>query len=203
VAAFFFNAKPQRTNLVERWPATPEDNLERLANAGFPYDRQIPKCSNCGGKSRFSYFSLRTVRLTLEPKEMGHGSKACKQERIATHEKVEVKCVLCQAVGHRARDCTEPRVNKFACRNCGLVSFRHRQDDFFMVLSERLPGARITKQPTAPSPEPHRMLSVADVKKVSYFQPCRPLLTISVGHFAKDCPKGSDMRGPKTCRNCG
>lgn len=49
---------------------------------------------------------------------MGHGSKACKQERN-TIERVEVKCVNCGNVGHRARDCTEKRRDRFACRNCG------------------------------------------------------------------------------------
>lgn len=54
VVGFYFSAKPQRANLRDRWPATPEENLERLADAGFPYDRQIPKCGNCGGKWRSS-----------------------------------------------------------------------------------------------------------------------------------------------------
>lgn len=49
---------------------------------------------------------------------MGHISRSCKEER-AERERVEVKCVNCSAVGHRARDCPEPRRDKFACRNCG------------------------------------------------------------------------------------
>ena len=50
--------------------------------------------------------------------EMGHTARGCKEERVV-HERVEVKCVNCSAVGHRARDCTEPRRDRFACRNCG------------------------------------------------------------------------------------
>lgn len=63
VVGLYFSDKPQRINLKERWPATPEENLERLAEAGFPLDRQIPKCSNCGSKTRLpssdsnSYFT--------------------------------------------------------------------------------------------------------------------------------------------------
>ncbi|GAB1200865.1 hypothetical protein APSETT444_010245 [Aspergillus pseudonomiae] len=49
---------------------------------------------------------------------MGHTARGCKEERVV-HERVEVKCVNCSAVGHRARDCTEPRRDRFACRNCG------------------------------------------------------------------------------------
>jgi hypothetical protein len=55
VVGFYFSEKPQRANLKDRWPPTPEDNLERLADAGFPYDRHIPKCANCGGKCRGRY----------------------------------------------------------------------------------------------------------------------------------------------------
>lgn len=51
-------------------------------------------------------------------KEMGHIARSCKEER-APVERVEVKCVNCSAVGHRARDCPEPRRDQFACRNCG------------------------------------------------------------------------------------
>lgn len=40
-----------RAVLEPRWPRDAEDNLERLANAGLPYDRGIIKCRNCGGKS--------------------------------------------------------------------------------------------------------------------------------------------------------
>lgn len=48
---------------------------------------------------------------------MGHTARGCKQERNLV-ERVEVKCVNCDQPGHRARDCTEKRKDKFACRNC-------------------------------------------------------------------------------------
>lgn len=52
---------------------------------------------------------------------MGHTARGCKEERVVNFERVEVKCVNCDGVGHRARDCTEPRHDKFACRNCGYL----------------------------------------------------------------------------------
>lgn len=50
VVGFYYSSKAQRAHLRDRWPASVEENLERLADAGFPYDRQIPKCANCGGE---------------------------------------------------------------------------------------------------------------------------------------------------------
>lgn len=49
VVSFFFGLEPRRVQLKERWPASVEENLERLADSGFGHDRMIPKCRNCGG----------------------------------------------------------------------------------------------------------------------------------------------------------
>lgn len=50
--------------------------------------------------------------------EIGHIAKNCKQERTEA-ERTEIKCSNCEAVGHRVRDCPEPRRSKHGCRNCG------------------------------------------------------------------------------------
>jgi hypothetical protein len=96
------------------WPQTPEENLARLADAGEPIDRGIPKCSNCD--------------------QLGHISKSCPEEKQENADRVMVKCFNCDEVGHRVRDCEyyhchcstiisdfqgpNPRPDKFACRNC-------------------------------------------------------------------------------------
>ena len=51
------------------------------------------------------------------PSELGHIAKSCKDEK-KERERIQIKCVNCGEVGHRARDCTQQRVNRFACRNC-------------------------------------------------------------------------------------
>lgn len=60
-------------------------------------------------------------RWRLTRLEMGHTSRGCKEERTII-ERVEVKCVNCNEAGHRARDCTQPRRDKYGCRNCGYVN---------------------------------------------------------------------------------
>ncbi|KAI9643994.1 hypothetical protein NHQ30_007346 [Ciborinia camelliae] len=91
------SSKHSRPKEKENWPATPEENLERLADAGEPVDRGVPLCSRCS--------------------ELGHISKHCTEE-AGESERVQVQCFNCNEVGHRVRDCPIPREDKFACRNC-------------------------------------------------------------------------------------
>ena len=113
VCSFFFSPNPRRRNAKQGWPATPDENLERLTNAGLPYERGIPKCGRCNGKLA-KYVLLGRADTDTE---LGHTVRACPEEKTEV-DRVEVKCVNCEAVGHRARDCPEPRKDRFACRNC-------------------------------------------------------------------------------------
>ncbi|KAI9681568.1 MAG: hypothetical protein M1829_000765 [Trizodia sp. TS-e1964] len=88
---------PKRRNMANGWPESPEENLERLADAGMVVDRRVMLCRNCG--------------------EVGHGFKSCTQEPQVI-EQPSVKCFNCNEDGHRARDCTVIREDPFACRNC-------------------------------------------------------------------------------------
>lgn len=40
--------KPRRAKLAQGWPESPEQNLERLASAGYVQDIGVPLCGNCG-----------------------------------------------------------------------------------------------------------------------------------------------------------
>ncbi|KAL6245917.1 hypothetical protein RBB50_007070 [Rhinocladiella similis] len=96
--SYFKSNKPQRPALVAKWPATPEENLARLSDAGTPLDRGVDKCNNCG--------------------EIGHKSKACPQDKIEK-EQPKVLCHLCGEEGHRVRDCTQERKKSGrACKIC-------------------------------------------------------------------------------------
>jgi hypothetical protein len=62
--SFMLSAEPHRKKWTEGWPENPEQNLERLAEAGFVMDRLVPLCDNCGGgfypPSLFVEFDLLT-----------------------------------------------------------------------------------------------------------------------------------------------
>ncbi|KAH7412349.1 hypothetical protein DE146DRAFT_276200 [Phaeosphaeria sp. MPI-PUGE-AT-0046c] len=40
--------KPRRAKMAQGWPESPDQNLERLASAGFVQDCGVPMCGNCG-----------------------------------------------------------------------------------------------------------------------------------------------------------
>lgn len=46
---YYKSPKARRHNAKEGWPPSPEENLERLQDAGMAMDRGIPRCSNCSG----------------------------------------------------------------------------------------------------------------------------------------------------------
>lgn len=70
---YHFSAKPRRGRSLETWPASPEENLERLKDAGVVEDRHVPMCSNC--------------------KTLGHSARFCKEEK-QEREKYVVKVRL-------------------------------------------------------------------------------------------------------------
>lgn len=82
-----FGARPTRPRERDVWPETPEQNLERLADAGEVVDRGLTKCTNCN--------------------ELGHSSKYCTEEKHETPTVKVVKCYNCDGEGHRIRDCTD------------------------------------------------------------------------------------------------
>lgn len=79
-----FSSQPDRAREKAGWPASAEENMARLADAGEPVSRLMQKCNNCD--------------------ELGHTAKACPQD---PNEKVRVTitCYNCGEEGHRVRDC--------------------------------------------------------------------------------------------------
>ena len=45
--SYRFSEKPKRPKEAEGWPTSPDENMERLKDAGEPVDRGVPLCSNC------------------------------------------------------------------------------------------------------------------------------------------------------------
>lgn len=79
-----FSAQPDRQREKANWPASPEENLARLEDAGEPVSRLMQKCNNCN--------------------ELGHTSKECPQDPMEK-ARVTIACYNCGEEGHRVRDC--------------------------------------------------------------------------------------------------
>ncbi|CAG8036861.1 unnamed protein product [Penicillium salamii] len=219
VVGFYFRAKASRGKLRERWPADPEENLERLANAGLPFERMIPKCLNCG--------------------ELGHIKKSCKEERVENDDRVEIKCSNCDEVGHRVRDCMVKRKYRHGCRNCGSgdhiaaecteersaegVECRRCNQSMSMHESTLSKEPRCTNIfffsfqaghfakdcPTAGDRGPRQCRNCGSEDHLAREcdQPRNPATMTcrnceQVGHLSKDCPQPRDYSKVQ-CNNCG
>ncbi|KAK4945981.1 hypothetical protein LTR10_014783 [Elasticomyces elasticus] len=178
--SYFLSDKPQRPTLIEKWPASAEDNLTRLSDAGVPLDRGVDKCNNCGN--------------------IGHKSKACTEEKMEK-EQVKVQCHLCGEDGHRVRDCTQerrkagrackiceseehlakdcPNREKRACRNCGDEDHMAKECPNREVRTCHNCGEEdhISKDCTQPRKQKCRICDAED-------------------HLQRDCPK-KDEAGPR------
>lgn len=116
--SYRFSEKPERPREREGWPESREEILTRLEDAGDVVSNGKSQCSNC--------------------RQVGHTSKYCPEEKVENLDAPKVFCPNCNEDGHRIRDCelhlrpfemwskelTEtlgpiPRVDKFACKNCG------------------------------------------------------------------------------------
>ncbi|KAK4973438.1 hypothetical protein LTR42_005424 [Elasticomyces elasticus] len=72
VVSIQFSAKPRRAAMAESYPSSPEDNLVRLAKAGFPMSNNLTICRNC--------------------EEVGHPSSKCEADK----REVEKPTPTCQ-----------------------------------------------------------------------------------------------------------
>lgn len=114
--SYRFSERPSRPRERDGWPGDRQELLVRLDNAGDAVDGGISKCLRC--------------------KELGHISKYCSAERVENEDAPKKICYNCGSEEHRVRDCKslaihsyfelllillgpEPRVDRFACKNCG------------------------------------------------------------------------------------
>ncbi|KAL8914060.1 MAG: hypothetical protein Q9172_007165 [Xanthocarpia lactea] len=191
--SYCFKKTPRNGKLAEVWPASEEENLARLKDAGAPFERGITKCLRC--------------------KEMGHSAKACTQEQ-GEIDKPSIKCAVCEEEGHQARDCTQVRVDRFACRNCKQSG--HRADECTEPRSaegveckkcNEAVGHFAKDCPTGGGSracrncgEEGHMAKECEKPKNPANSTCRNC--DEVGHFSKDCPKPKDWSKVK-CNTCG
>jgi hypothetical protein len=176
-----WSSEPRRAAFAVGWPSSPEENINRLGEAGFPMDSFVTVCRNCD--------------------EVGHTAAKCEQEKREPEVKVE-QCVNCDEVGHRARDCKQP-VKKCGggCRNCGEdghmskdcpepVNMDNQMGHFSRDCPDREPDVCRNC-----GEEGHRAKECEKERVVT----CRNC--DKEGHISKECPEPRNMAKVQ-CRNC-
>ncbi|KAF9697953.1 hypothetical protein EKO04_004059 [Ascochyta lentis] len=187
--------KPRRKMFAQGWPENAEQNLGRLASAGFVQDRGVPLCSNCG--------------------ELGHIKKHCKQEQ-PEHVSMTpaVQCVYCQEEGHRARDCPMERINPHACKNCKQEGHnakecpepRSAEGVECRKCNETGHFSKDCPNVEARPPRTCRNCGSEDHIAKECDQPRNPDNVTcrnceKLGHFSRDCPEPKDWSKVQ-CQNC-
>ncbi|KAL9619518.1 MAG: hypothetical protein Q9160_005881 [Pyrenula sp. 1 TL-2023] len=166
--------KPQRPAHKDRWPPSPEDNLERLADSGVPMDRFVPKCRRCD--------------------ELGHIVSKCPQEAVESMDRVQVQCFNCNEIGHRVRDCPnertwgKPRPPR-ECRHCGSTEHIAKEcPEAPPPMACRNCGEEGHKKADCPNPANPALMKCRNCDEM--------------GHAARECPKPRDYSRVQ-CKNCG
>jgi len=98
---------------------TAEENLERLANAGFLVEDLIPICFNCNTKGHGKSECPNPPEGSLPPLHLLSYGVMLIVERVRAAP--IVSCINCGEEGHRMRDCTKERQDfssGMVCRNC-------------------------------------------------------------------------------------
>ncbi|KAI5203547.1 hypothetical protein E4T38_05125 [Aureobasidium subglaciale] len=193
--SFQKTSKPRRAILAEGWPKTPQENLERLQDAGFSVDNLKPYCRNCEQVGHINKNCTQEPQVVEKPKVTcsncsadGHYVRDCPEPR-AVRGGGDVECKHCSGLGHMARDC--PTKPAQVCHNCWEEG--HRSSD---CVNERVVKCRNCDKTGHSSRECSEPINLDNIT-------CRNCeLT---GHFSKDCtePKNWSKVQCRLCNNFG
>jgi hypothetical protein len=176
--SYFTSDKAQRPTLLDKWPASPEENLTRLEDAGIPLNRGVDKCSNCN--------------------KLGHTTRRCPDEKMASVQPV-VTCFLCGEEGHRVRDCGQER--KPAGRACKVCESEEHLAKVCLNPSSLKSSPDLSSQ-DRPNKEKRACRVCGDEEHMAADCPNKEKRTCrncgEEDHMAKECPNPRKV----TCNIC-
>ncbi|KAL8662652.1 MAG: hypothetical protein Q9202_004517 [Teloschistes flavicans] len=161
---YFLKKAPRTAMLAPLWPKSDAENLERLKNAGVPYERGIPKCLRCKGN-----FILDGDRL------LSNATIVKKKGIVFAIARKPASAALLAAI---ANSLVTPQPS---VRN--LVLPKEWSLDTLPRIVPTPPGDRVAVTAGHMAKECDKPKNPANTK-------CRNCE--EMGHFSKDCPKPKD-----------
>ncbi|SMR43876.1 unnamed protein product [Zymoseptoria tritici ST99CH_3D1] len=217
VLSFQFSARPRRVKFSEGWPTTPEENIERLAEAGVVMDGFVQKCRNCEqiveslSTKKTSTMVLTSDRVISPAAARRRSARWFLPSRAptamvrsppqwkATKGTIADSNVSLES-GHRARDCqAERKTAKSGCRNCG--SDQHQAKECTAPRSAEGVECKICQTLGMSSSSGIFLSLYTDFITCHFSKECPSQQCFNcweLGHNKSDCQSERKMK----CRNC-
>ena len=204
---FYFSPRPKRSKFAEGWPSNPDENLERLADAGRPMEVLLPLCRRCNGAHRCrahdkrhntfwspaDLLSLCRTRTHFEELHAGvHGADRSAEHLVQQLQRGRPSPARLHEAARRSERLPQLQAAGSPWRRVHRASLgRGRR---VQALQRRSVSRLLVLLPFAWHSQLRLLLLPARVRSLLLTR-----LSLPVGHFAKDCLNS----GPSGCRNCG
>ncbi|KAL8867258.1 MAG: hypothetical protein Q9174_005779 [Haloplaca sp. 1 TL-2023] len=200
----FFKKSPRTSKMAAFWPKDDEDNLERLKDAGVPYERGVPKCLRCKGKSarvlterapkltQSLFFQRWVIPPEIAPKKPSRSKRPPSNVSIV-RRKVIVPVIALLLVLIALLVATANNLDTSLANALSLAPLKELSANAAMKL--------VTLPRIVPTlVEMHAVTAGKIQLCTSLMAPC--LSNVSEeGHMAKECEKPRNPANAK-CRNC-
>lgn len=190
---FYLSEKAHRPLLVSKWPASPEDNITRLADAGVPMDRGVDHCTNWLVPSPAPVFVILTGSATslVIPRSTARRISFLSIKPRSLAPSAVKTVIVCEIALRSVRSLVLPELARFA----NLRSTLPPTAPIVSSVHAATAAPRITWPKSAPNARTGMSCTLLEYSILTRDSDADD-------HQWRDCPNPKDW-SRVTCRNCG